>query len=264
MLVTLALWIAYDGSRFSGWQRQSKERTVQGEIENAIYKVIGTYVTIHASGRTDAGVHAKGQCASLTVDLKMPIGAFKMAINRRLSGDVRVLNIFQMPDNFHARYDAVGKTYVYQIYNGPFEDPFIHAFATHEAGFLNEAAIREAMKAFLGTHDFKGFMASGSQVKSTVRTIQAFDLCIKDNLWTFSITGDGFLYNMVRIIIGLLIRVGQCLILPSEVQGIILSQNREKAKWTAPANGLYLYDVIYPQEINKFFTNDIDKSLDML
>lgn len=260
MEMTIALIIAYDGSRFSGWQRQHSLRTVQGVIEEALFKLLGTSITIHASGRTDAGVHAYGQCASFTADIKMPIEAFKLALNRRLPKDVKIISVHKMASTFHARYDAIGKTYVYKIVNNQYEDPFLSAFMTFVAKPLDEKSIREAMMYFCGTHDFIGFKASGSMVKSTIRTIHDFELQVKDNIWTFTINGDGFLYNMVRIIIGLLIRVGHHHIDPKSIESIISSKDREKAKWTAPPNGLYLKDVSYPEEIQKNFKIDIDKS----
>lgn len=250
-----AIWIAYDGGQYSGWQRQNNSKSVQQVIEQALKTLLKEPVTIHASGRTDAGVHAIGQCASFQATTPMTEDKFLFALNNRMPSDITITALREVSESFHARYSATGKTYTYQLYTGRERDPFLNRYYAHVKKPMDEQAVRVAMMAFLGEHDFVGFMASGSQVKDTVRTITAFDLKIVDNLWTFEITGDGFLYNMVRIIIGLLIRVGHGDTNSEEIESIINSRNRDRARWTAPPQGLFLKKVFYPQNAFKVEDN---------
>ncbi|MGX8797198.1 tRNA pseudouridine(38-40) synthase TruA [Fusibacter sp. JL298sf-3] len=243
-----ALWVAYDGSAYAGWQRQQNAVTVQGVVEKTLAHIVKAPVTLHASGRTDAGVHALAQCASFTAPALMPADKLRFALNNRLPEDIYVTALEEVPADFHARYSAVGKTYAYKLYVSEARNPFYKAHYAQVKKPLDEVAVRQAMTAFLGTHDFKGFMASGSHVKTTVRTVHAFTLEVSEGLWTFEITGDGFLYNMVRIIIGLLLRVGHGHIDSAAVPEIIASGDRSRARWTAPPNGLYLVSVSYPQK----------------
>lgn len=241
----VAIWISYDGSNFNGWQKQPKGRTVQGIIEAVLSSILDDQIVIHASGRTDAGVHAISQCATFDAKMIMPVSSLHTALMRRMPNDIVITDMKLVPDNFHARFSAVGKTYEYKIYTSEKSSPFKNRYHTHLPRVLNEADIRRAMKCFLGTHDFKGFMASGNSTNKTVRTIFNFDLEVKNDIWTFSITGDGFLYNMVRIIVGTLIQVGLGRAKPEEIPEIIKSGERSKAKWTAPPEGLYLKEVLY-------------------
>ncbi len=241
----IAIWIKYDGTHYSGWQRQPKHKTVQGVIEKKLSRVLGTEVVIHGSGRTDSGVHALSQCASFTADLIMPEDRLKYALNRVLPVDILVHELKVMPDDFHARYSAKGKTYIYKVYLDEIRDPFKDNYYYHYPHKLDLDAIQEGMKFFLGTHDFKTFMASGSAVSNTVRTIHSFEVEQVGNTLEFTISGDGFLYNMVRIIIGTLFQVSRGKTSPDEIPLIIANQDRSGAKWTAPPNGLYLKDVHY-------------------
>lgn len=247
MQTSYAIWIAYDGTAYSGWQRQNNAKSIQAVIEKELSLLLKTSITIHASGRTDAGVHAYGQCASFKARALMPVDKLKFALSNRMPEDISIVDIKEVPDAFHARYSAIGKTYEYHLYVSQNNDPFKNRYASRVKYPLNEVLVREAMRAFLGTHNFVGFMASGSHVQNTIRTIHSFDLEIVDNNWKFTISGDGFLYNMVRIIIGLLIRVGEGHIKPDTIASIINSQNRSLARWTAPPNGLFLKTVFYPQ-----------------
>lgn len=250
-----AIWISYDGGQYSGWQRQNNSKSVQQVIEQALKTLLKESITIHASGRTDAGVHATGQCASFQATTPMTVDKFLFALNNRMPSDIAITALKEVPESFHARYSATGKTYVYQLYTGRESNPFLNRYYAQVKKPMNEEAVRHAMTAFLGEHDFVGFMASGSQVKDTVRTITDFKLNVVDNLWTFEITGDGFLYNMVRIIIGLLIRVGHGDTKSDEIEAIIHSRNRDRARWTAPPQGLLLKKVFYPQNAFKIEDN---------
>lgn len=245
---TIAMRIQYDGSAYHGWQRQSHMKSVQQTLEKTLSKVFNQTIEIDGSGRTDAGVHALGQCISFKVDLTMPIENVKFVVNRRLPNDIYVESVSIEPDDFHARYCSIGKTYAYKIYTDGARSPFLDKYAFHIEHVLDETAIRCAMAHFIGKHDFKTYMASGSSTDNTIRTIYRFDLDVSDNTFEFTITGDGFLYNMVRIIIGSLIHVGMGKISASDIPSILASGDRNRAKYTAPAHGLYLKSVYYSDD----------------
>ena len=245
---TISMLIQYDGSGYHGWQRQSRMKSVQQTLERTLSKVFNQTVEIDGSGRTDAGVHALGQCISFKVDLTMPIENVKFVVNRRLPNDIYVESVTIEPDDFHARYSAIGKTYAYKIYTDGARSPFLDKYAFHVERAMDESAIRRAMAHFVGKHDFRTFMASGSSTENTIRTIYRFDLEVTESTFEFTITGDGFLYNMVRIIIGSLIHVGMGKISDSEIPSIIASGDRNRAKYTAPAHGLYLKRVYYSDD----------------
>ena len=253
----ILLTIEYDGTNFSGWQRQPNARTVQGEIESALRYLIGKEVLIDGTSRTDAGVHAFGQQASFQLeDGGIPTERIPKALNDILAfdkiegvGDIKILDAKEMPEDFHARYSAKGKRYIYKIYNAKEKSPFRRTMFYQIADELDLDAMREAAKYIIGTHDFKSFETSGSTVhETTVRTI--YDLKIENektdsNMISISIEGDGFLYNMVRIIVGTLVEVGLKKKAPAEVKTIIQAQDRSKAGHTAPPQGLYLDEVFY-------------------
>lgn len=241
----IAIWVKYDGTHYFGWQRQSNHRSVQGVIEKKLSRILDTDIVIHGSGRTDSGVHALSQCASFTAEINMPEDRLKFALNRVLPVDILITELAVMPDDFHARYSAQGKTYIYKVYLDKIRDPFKDNYYYHYPHKLDLDAIQNGMKYFLGTHDFKTFMASGSGVSNTVRTIHSFKVDQIGNTLEFTISGDGFLYNMVRIIIGTLFQVSKGKITPDEIPKIIANQDRSGARWTAPPNGLYLKEVHY-------------------
>lgn len=240
--------IAYDGSSFAGWQRLPDKRTVQGTIENALSKMLNEAIQIDGAGRTDAGVHALGQFASFNTTRKISLKQLEGAINNFLPEDVQMLALYERDENFHARYSAKGKVYGYKIKVDERLTPFESRYIAYHKKSLDEVAIRQAMKAFVGQHDFKTFMASGSSIQNTIRTIKRFDLKIDGAYWYFEIEGDGFLYNMVRIIIGSLLDIGEGKISAGKIPEILESYDRSKAKRTAPSCGLYLVDVRYDDE----------------
>lgn len=245
---TLSMRIQYDGSGYHGWQRQSRMKSVQETLEKTLSKAFNQKIEIDGSGRTDAGVHALGQCISFKVNLTIPIENVKSVINRRLPNDIYIESVRLESDDFHARYCSVGKTYIYKMYIDKERNPFLDKYYYHFEHTLDLSAIREAMDCFVGTYDFKAFMASGSNAENTVRTIYRFNLDTSNNKLAFTITGDGFLYNMVRIIIGSLIHVGLGKINATDIPSIIVSGDRNRAKYTAPAHGLYLKSVYYSDE----------------
>lgn len=250
------LTIEYDGTDFSGWQRQPEVRTVQGELEAALSKVCGTPIQISGTSRTDAGVHALGQRASFNGDFGIPTERIARAVNNMLSGgmhskskcaDVRIVEVEEMPEDFHARFDAKGKTYRYIIKDDGKQDIFRRNYCYQVSGALNVEAMKAAAKYIQGTHDFACFQAAGGTPReTTVRTIYGLEIeRTQENDVVIEVTGNGFLYNMVRIIAGTLVEIGQGKINSEDILTIIESKDRQKAGHTAPPEGLYLVEVYY-------------------
>ena len=248
--------IEYDGSDFSGWQVQPGRRTVQGEIEHVLKYIAMEDVHIHGTSRTDAGVHALGQCASFEWNSNMPVEKLPEVMNRRFGaggtgrsgapGDIRILSAEIMDDDFHARYSCKGKTYRYIIDKTGDIFRRRQAFQYPEAEFLDISAMQRAAAHIVGTHDFKCFeTAGGTPRESTVRTVSALDITTDNNSIVIEITGDGFLYNMVRIIVGTLVEVGIGKKAADELPEIIQSRNRGRAGFTAPPQGLYLKEIYF-------------------
>ncbi len=258
------LTIAYDGSGFSGWQRQPDKLTVQGYLEKTISFLFKKEILLNGTSRTDAGVHALGQRASFKTDIGIPVEKIPMVVNNALCGrekgpfaiaPIRIVAAEEKPLDFHARFDCKGKTYVYRIRNCSDVDIFQRNYTYHVSKQLDIEAMKEAAKVLIGTHDFKSFESSGGNPReTTVRTI--FDAEVKvvseksgdDGLVgdiEFRVTGDGFLYNMVRIITGTLVDIGQGKIPKNEMKAIIEAKDRTKAGHTAPPYGLYLAEVYY-------------------
>ena len=248
--------IEYDGSQFSGWQKQPEARTVQGEIEHVLKFIALDEVLIHGTSRTDAGVHALGQCASFEWNCNMPIEKLPEVMNRRFGtngagrsgapGDIRILSAEVMPDDFHARYNCKGKTYRYIIdkTGDIFRRNYSYQFP--EVDKLDIDRMREAASHIIGTHDFKCFeTAGGTPRETTVRTVSDLTITSNDREIAIEITGDGFLYNMVRIIVGTLVEVGLGKKEPKELETIIESKDRSRAGFTAPPNGLYLKEIYF-------------------
>ena len=251
------LKLEYDGSAFHGWQEQKGQRTVQGTLQEALAAVCNQEITVAGTSRTDAGVHALMQCCSFKADIGIPTENLPKALNNMLSGgrygegskgsDLRVLSAEEMPEDFHARFNCKGKTYKYLISNGE-ADVFRRNYCYNvDSGELNVTAMNEAAKHFIGTHDFAAFQSTGGTPReTTVRTI--FDARVEQaGDIIFSVTGDGFLYNMVRIMTGTLIEVGLGKIAPDQVAEIIESADRTKAGHTAPPCGLYLAEVFFDE-----------------
>ena len=255
----ILLTIQYDGTNFSGWQRQPSVRTVQGEIESVLSKLCAMPVQINGTSRTDAGVHALGQRASFKGDFGIPTERIQRAANNMLAAtvgtpkqcsDVRIIKVEEMPEDFHARFDCEGKTYRYVVKHGCEADVFQRNYAYQLGEKLDVEAMQEGAKQIVGTHDFACFQAAGGTPReTTVRTI--FDLQIlerdEETLW-IEVTGDGFLYNMVRIIVGTLVEIGQGKRAVASVADTIKSADRRNAGHTAPAEGLYLKEIYYDAE----------------
>lgn len=241
----IKLTIEYDGTRYYGWQRQPIGNTIQQEVEKAISKVIKEYVEVIGSSRTDSGVHAKGYVANFKTNVKMPAEKFRDAINCKLPRDIVIIKSEEVDLDFHARYSSKGKTYCYTILNREYPCAIDKDYVYYYRWKLNVEEMKKECKYFLGTHDFKAFQTPGGSVKTSIRTIS--DLHIETNVDKIKIyiSADGFLYNMVRIIVGTLILVGSNKIKEDFVKNIIESGVRQNAGKCAPANGLCLEKVFY-------------------
>ncbi|UOW68016.1 tRNA pseudouridine(38-40) synthase TruA [Paraclostridium bifermentans] len=240
----IKLTIQYNGKRFCGWQKQNDSLGIQGNIEQSIKDITNESVKITGSGRTDAGVHALGQVANFNTECNIPIEKIPNALNSKLPKDIVIINAEEVNLDFHSRYSAKGKRYRYIIYNNRYRSPIysdISYFVKYDLDFEKMKKEAESLK---GTHDFKGFMSSGSSVKDTVRTIYDIDISKCEDLIVIEIEGNGFLYNMVRIIVGTLVDIGRGKI-GNSMSSIIESKLRSMAGHTAPAHGLFLKKVDY-------------------
>lgn len=238
--------IEYDGTKYNGWQSQKNGVGIQEMITNAIHQVTGEDIKINGSGRTDAGVHAIGQTANFLTESSIPANKFPVAINSFLPKDIVIKSAEDMDKDFHARYSVKGKKYMYVLNNSKLRSALDFYREYHMGQELDYKKMKKASEFFEGAHDFRGFMASGSSVKDTIRTISKVQLKKReDGRIIFCFTGDGFLYNMVRIMVGTLIDVGLGKINPDEIPDIIKSKDRKRAGKTVPAQGLYLMEVYY-------------------
>ena len=240
----LKLTIEYDGTKYCGWQKQPNSSGIQGTIEYAIYEITKEKVNIIGSGRTDAGVHALGQVANFKTNSSIPTARISDALNSKLPKDISIIDCQEVSDYFHSRYSATGKIYRYLIYNKPYRSPLYKDISYHVRYELDIEKMRLEAKSLLGTHEFKGFMSSGSSVKDTVRTIHNISIEDSGDLIVLEVEGNGFLYNMVRIIVGTLVDIGRGRI-DKPLEEIIASQDRGEAGHTAPAHGLFLKKVHY-------------------
>jgi tRNA pseudouridine38-40 synthase len=245
----IKLTIEYDGSGYAGWQRQENAMTVQQKLEEALERLCGEHVKLVGSGRTDSGVHAKGQVANFYTSSTIPADRFSYALNSLLPYDIRINQSEEVAMDFHARFSATGKKYRYSILNNIHGTAIGWQYLHHISLPLDIQAMKDAAGVFKGTYDYAAFMATGSPVHSTVRTIYKSELIQNGNLLHFIVTGNGFLYNMVRIMAGTLIDVGRGKISASEIPDIIASRDRKRAGATAPASGLFLEEVYYDKKL---------------
>ena len=241
----IKLTIEYDGKDFNGWQKQPNKLNIQGEIERAIEEITGESINLIASGRTDAGVHSLGQVANFKTSSNIPLEKIPIAINTKLKRSIRIINAEEVNENFHSRYSCKKKTYKYIINNSENGTAVYRNLQYNFSQKLDEIKMNEAIQYFVGEHDFRGFKASGTSSKSSVRTIYSGSVIRENDLVIIQITGNGFLYNMVRIIAGTLVEVGLSKIKPNEIKEIIQSGDRKKAGKTLPPQGLYLLSVNY-------------------
>lgn len=241
----IKLILQFDGSRYHGWQIQPNAVTIQAFIESAIIKITGEKRSVIGCGRTDSGVHARAYVCNFMTNTKIPVERLPYALNTCLPRDVVCTAAEEMPENFHAAFSAVKKRYTYYIDNARFHDIF--SYSWHYPYPLSLPDMQKAASAFLGTHDFIGFAASGFTVKTTTRTIYDITVEKENHLIAIDVTGNGFLYNMVRIMAGTLAFVGSGKINPDDMPQIITSGDRKRAGITAPPEGLFLSEVYYEE-----------------
>lgn len=239
--------IAYDGGGYAGWQRQKGDwvKTVEGEFVHACEALFRQKTDCVGASRTDSGVHAQGQRATIEVDTKIPVEKMPMALNGFLPEDIAVQAAEAVPETFHCRFDVDRKTYEYRIYQGNYRNPLFYRYSEFIRGDLDILSMQRAADFLIGENDFKAFCAAGTTVKSTVRTIYSLDVVQNGQFAVIRVTGDGFLYNMVRIIAGTLIQVGQQKMEPEQVQEALFLLDRQKAGRTAPPQGLCLKEIQY-------------------
>jgi tRNA pseudouridine38-40 synthase len=271
----LKLTLAYDGSGYHGWQIQPGHPTIQGTLADVIAGLTGEQVLPQGSGRTDAGVHALAQVATFQTESRIPVENFKVVLNDRLPPTIRVLAVEEMPDGFHARHSAIGKTYRYRIYRNDPVPPFLHRLVTHFPYPLNEQAIAEAAPLVEGEHDFTSFAAvdpdRSQRMQQThfhqnqaeaghdaevdnspkhvgnIRTIDRSVFERRGDELVYEVSGNGFLHHMVRNLVGTFLLVGKGTLAPHDIPHILATRNRSAAGPTAPAEGLYLVSVKYPE-----------------
>jgi len=256
---TLKLTVAYDGTRLVGWQRQAAGDSVQALLEDTLARFEGAPVVVHGAGRTDAGVHALGQVASVRVTCEHDTATLLRALNAALPMDVRILSVEEAAFDFHARFDARGKTYHYHIRNGPIANPFERAFVWHVPQPLDQAAMDEAARALEGTHDFAVFQSVGSDTPDAVRTLFESRISLEatpqsylsatglggPGVIVYRVRGSGFLRHMVRTIAGTLVEVGRGWRSPGSMKDLLAGGDRHHAGATAPPQGLFLVGVDY-------------------
>lgn len=241
------LLLAYDGSRYKGWQRLGDtDNTIQGKLEYVLSRMVNAPVEAIGSGRTDAGAHAAGQTANFHADTDMSADEICAYLRQYLPEDIGVLSVEEVDDRFHSRFHAVQKTYLYRIWTSEKPCVFERKYVWPVSAQIDLCAMRRAADYFLGTHDFTSFCSNKHFKKSAVRTIYGLDIEQTDTELRFTVTGDGFLYNMVRIMVGTLLAVGKGERAPEDIPVILESKIREQAGETVPAKGLCLMEVVYP------------------
>lgn len=243
----IKLTVAYDGTNYRGWQIQKNGETIESMLNRALRELTGEDIQVLGASRTDSGVHAMGNVAVFDTNVRMPGEKFVYALNQHLPEDIRIQQSCEVPGDFHPRYQETVKTYEYRILNREFPLPAyrLNTYFTYRP--LDEKKMQKAADYLVGEHDFRSFCASGAQVKTTVRTIYELKVIREGELITVRITGNGFLYNMVRIIAGTLMKIGQGEWEPEQMKEILAAKNRTAAGPTAPAKGLTLMEIRYPE-----------------
>lgn len=238
-MIRIKITLSYDGTNYHGWQIQQNACTVQETVQRALGELFGSEIVVHGCSRTDARVHAKNFVCHADIPRAFPLEKLPFAMNALLPGDIAIKSAVEVDGRFHARFSCKGKTYSYRMHNARIRDPF----EKHRAGFwptpLDADRLDEFAKEFVGTHDFSAFMATGSVIEDTVRTIYSFDVKREGDVIVFKVCGNGFLYNMVRIMVGTLI-YADCNKLDRSISEIIKSKDRTLAGITVPPQGLYL------------------------
>lgn len=248
MMRTIALLLSYDGRNYHGWQSQANGRSIQDTLNAALSSLFNEEIKVVGCGRTDAGVHAKNYFASLRTTSQIPTEKIPLGANAYLPNDISVRRAFEVSEDFHPVHSCEKKEYTYYIYSAPVRDPFLDGRVLHTRLPLDTELMKRAASQFVGTHDFSAVRSLGTPVKSTVRTIYECEVETHDNLIAIRISANGFLYNMARAIVGTLLDVSAKKIGADEISDILLSCDRQRAGATAPAHGLYMTNVIYPEQ----------------
>ena len=248
MMHRYLLTVAYDGTAYCGWQAQKNGPSVQDTLEDSLNRLLGTFTRVTGASRTDAGVHALGQRAHFDADTGIPAEKMPFALNTMLPADVRVTEGLMVPDTLHARFSVEEKTYTYRIHNAPHASALYRNVTAHVPVTLDDRLMHDAAQTLLGTHDFAAYCAAGGSAKTTVRTIRAISVRRDGDRVTLTVTGNAFLYNMVRIIAGTLIDVGHGKLPPECLKIALETGNRLDLGVTAPACGLELTEVRYPEK----------------
>ncbi len=242
----IKLVIQYDGSRYKGWQRLGKsEMTIQTKIENVLSKMTDEKVEIIGSGRTDSGVHALAQVANFKTKDEKSVDEMMEYLNKYLPDDIAIKQVVEVHERFHARYNVVSKTYMYRIWNGRVQNPFLRKHVSHVIGKIDINAMKHAATYLIGEHDYASYRDVKAKKKSSIRTIYEIEIAQEEEGITIMIRGNGFLHKMVRIIVGTLLEVGLGRMKSEEVEHILQQKDRALAGPTAQAKGLFLYSVEY-------------------
>ena len=244
----LKLTIEYNGAKFFGWQKQNEKRTVQGDLEQAFFQLTKQVVEVEGSGRTDRGVHAMGQVASVKIVSAIPTENFKVALNNLLAEDVRIKSVEEVDGEFHARFSAKKKTYKYVVDLNETASAINCDLVGHYPYQIDSKKIKQAKKLLVGKHNFKGFCSADTNVKNFEREIYKIDFSLKKNVAIFEVTGNGFLYNMVRILVGTMLDGGRGKITLDSIKKALETGERKYAGTTMPAGGLYLKCVEYNKQ----------------
>ncbi len=238
------LKLSYDGTFYRGWQKQADLKTVQAEVEKALFVAFKKNIEVFASGRTDAGVHAIGQCVHFDIDDTVPVRKIKMILNRILPNDIEIISAKKVPNNFHARFSVKRKTYIYKIYNQQ-KNCFLANKVAFVKEYLDIDKMQQCAKILMGKHNFKGFCSSNTNAKDFEKTIYDISISKKKNFVYVEVTGSGFLMHMVRILVGTMVDFALNKISIEDVKMALEKQNRIFAGQTMPADGLYLKKVVY-------------------
>lgn len=252
----LLLTLCFDGTAYHGWQVQKNAVTVQQTLQDSLQTVLKERPAVSGCSRTDSGVHANAYSCNFRTEHSIPCESLKRALNAALPRDIRVSGCREAPPDFHARYSAAWKEYVYKIDNGEVANPFLNRYALFYPHTLDCGLLGQAARAFCGTHDFHAFCAAGSSVKDTVRTVRNFGAERRGSLVLLTVEADGFLYNMVRIMVGTLLYVAQGKLTAGDIPAILAGRSRSMAGPTAPPHGLYLNRVFYEKSGSALFPRE--------
>ncbi len=248
-MAVVALWIEYDGGAYVGWQRQKNGMSIQQRVEEALADICAEPVVIYSSGRTDAGVHARGMVAHFKTVQLLPLEAYIHGVNQRLPRDIAVCDARLAKEQFHARFSAQRKWYRYSLYLSPVRSPIHKGSSWHFRKHIDVPLMRKAAEYFVGVHDFAAFRGSGCNAKTTIRRIDSIELIQEGNLLHFDVWGSGFLRHMVRMMIGTIVQIGAGKRILSDIPRLLEKGMVDETRLKAPAHGLCLHKVEYPESL---------------